>query len=122
MRWADHAPPPGTRFTCAACGATDQPYLHNDAVCASCASYVPLILEFTGYAERDPTGSWTPQGPSPAQQLNAVLLDYDIQPAEIDHLLPGVGTCTNGSERSRLIAVLRLCNFITFPLWLYQPS
>lgn len=106
LRRRDHAPPPGTRYTCAACDATDQPYLSDDAVCAVCASYGPLVLEFTGYAWCDTPGSWTPQGPRPAQQLNAVLLDYDLPPAAVIHLLPGVTTCSAGIERSSLIALL----------------
>jgi len=75
-------------------------------VCDVCAAYVPLILEFTGYAWCDIQGTWTPQGPRPAQQLNAVLLDYAIQPNAVLHILPGAGGCTNGSERSSLIALL----------------
>lgn len=106
MRWSDHAPPPGTRYTCAACGATDQPYLTDEAVCPVCAAYVPLVLEFHSYTARDPPGRGTPQGPSPAQQLNAVLLDYAIQPNDVIHLLPEAGTPTNGVAPRSLIAML----------------
>ena len=106
LRWADYAPPPGSRTTCPACGTTDLPYLYSEGVCDVCAAYGPLILECTGYAWCDTQGTWTPQGPRPAQQLNAVLLDYAIQPNAVLHILPGAGGCTNGSERSSLIALL----------------
>ena len=106
LRWRDHAPPPGTRYTCAACGATDLPYLSDDAVCTGCAAYVPLILEFHGYTTRDRQGCPAPQGPSPSQQLNAVLLDYSIPPTAVVQILPGVADCTNGIDHSSLIALL----------------
>ena len=105
-RWSDHAPPPGTRYTCAACGATDQAYLHDDAFCAGCAAYVPLVLTFHSYTACDPPGRGTPHGPSPAQQLNAILLDYGVHPSEVLHILPGISTLTDGIERSSLIALL----------------
>ncbi|MDQ2810164.1 MAG: hypothetical protein M3Z04_25070, partial [Chloroflexota bacterium] len=111
MRWADHAPPRGTRFTCAACGVADQPYLHDDGACDSCTALTPLVLEFSGYAAVcKPGGPWTPQGPRPAQQLNALLLDYGIAPTAVGPILPGLTSvahdATGSTERSSLIVLL----------------
>jgi len=108
MSRRDHAAPVGTRLTCAACGTPDQPYLHEGALCDACTAYVPLVLEFHDYTARGSNGGRAPHGPSPAQQLNAVLLDYAIPPSDVSHLLPGAATTTNGIAHSSLIALLRV--------------